>query len=324
MSVSLISLAAFVFVATLVAGLYFVFRDLGKTSEEERLELLTGRRRDDGNDGQTLVKGADLLKETASSASSLIGQIGKKFTGLGTYLEQGDCRISAEKFLMLVLAGMGLGALLGWVARLPAPMYPVCGLLVGSLPLLWAWWKRRSRFKKFAMQLPDAMALIARALRSGHSLASALNVILEEMPAPIATEFGMAYEEQNLGVPIDKALRSMLKRMPNLDLKFFVTAVAIQKQSGGDLAEILDKIAYVIRERFKILGTVAALTAEGRLSGIVLMALPLGLFLAVYALNPEYVMLLFTTPEGRKMVAGAIVMQIIGAFVIKKIVNIKV
>ena len=116
----------------------------------------------------------------------------------------------------------------------------------------------------------------------------------------------------------------MLKRMPNFDLRFFVTAVAIQKQAGGDLAEILDKIAYVIRERFKILGTVAALTAEGRLSGIVLMALPVGLFMAVYALNAEYVSLLFTDPFGRKMVGGALFMQMLGAVIIKKIVDIKV
>lgn len=323
MSVGLISIAAFVFVFALVAGLYFVSRDLGKTSEEERLEVLTGRRSDVPEE-DTLMKGGDLLKETTAGASTLIGSLGKKFTGLGTYLEQGDCKISPDKFLMIVLAGLGLGAMAGWAARLPAPMYPVCGLMAGSLPWLWAWWKRRSRVNKFAAQLPDAMGLIARALRSGHSLPSALSVISDEMPAPVATEFGMAFEEQNLGVPIDKALRSMLKRMPNLDLKFFVTAVAIQKQSGGDLAEILDKISYVIRERFKILGTVAALTAEGRLSGIVLMALPFGLFLAVYALNPDYVKLLFTTDEGRKMVIAAIVMQIVGAFVIKKIVNIKV
>ena len=323
MSVALISIAAFAFVATLVAGLYFVKSDLGSTSEEDRLEVLTGRRRND-SEGEALIKGGDLLKETASSASSLIGQIGRKLTGLGTYLEQGGIKISPDRFLLIVLGFMGLGAVAGWATRLPAPMYPVCGLMVGSMPWLWAWWKRRSRVNRFAAQLPDAMGLIARALRSGHSLASAINVIVDEMPSPISVEFGMAYEEQNLGVPVDKALRSMLKRMPNLDLKFFVTAVAIQKQSGGDLAEILDKISYVIRERFKILGTVAALTAEGRLSGIVLMALPLALFIAVYFLNPEYVMLLFTTEEGRKMVIVAIVMQVIGAFVIKKIVNIKV
>jgi tight adherence protein B len=319
----MISIAAFVCVMSLFATIFSLTRDLGRTTEEERLELLTGRRKEDA-EPETLVSANDLLKETKSGASSLIGKMARNFTGLREYLEQGDCRIAPDKFLCIVLICLGSGAALGWVARLPAPMYPVCGLLVGSLPFLWAWNKRRVRFKKFAAQLPDCMALIARALRSGHSLTSALNVISEEMPPPISTEFAMAYEEQNLGIPIDKALRSMLRRMPNMDLKFFVTAVAIQKQSGGDLAEILDKISYVIRERFKILGTVAALTAEGRLSGIVLMALPLGLFLCVYALNPEYVMLLFTTEEGRKMVGAAIFLQILGAFVIKKIVNIKV
>ena len=323
MSVGLISIVAFVFVATLVAGLYSVTRDFGKTSEEERLEVLTGRRREEP-EAQSVMKGGDLLKETASGASSLLSQFSRKFTGLSEYLQQANCPLKPDKFLSLVLVCLGVGALLGWVTRLPSPMYPVCGLVVGSLPWIWVWWCRRSRCKAFAAQLPDAMALIARALRSGHSLASGLNVISEEMPSPISIEFGMAFEEQNLGIPIDRALRSMLKRMPNFDLRFFVTAVAIQKQAGGDLAEILDKIAYVIRERFKIIGMVAALTAEGRLSGIVLMALPLGLFMAVYSLNAEYVSLLFTDPFGRKMVAGAVFMQIIGAFVIKKIVNIKV
>lgn len=326
MSVGLIYVAAFLFVASLVGGVFMLTRDFGKTSEEERLDVLTGRRRDDQDSEslQSLMKGGDLLKETANGASSLISSISSKFTGLAEYLQQANCNISPDKFLTMILGGMLLGAVIGWAARLPTPLYPVCGLLVGSIPAIIVWWKRRSRMKSFAAQLPDAMSLIARALRSGHSLASAMNVIVDEMPAPISVEFGMAYEEQNLGIPIERALRGMLKRMPNFDLRFFVTAVAIQKQAGGDLAEILDKIAYVIRERFKILGTVAALTAEGRLSGIVLMALPVGLFLAVYALNADYVTLLFTDPFGRKMVAGALFMQVLGAVVIKKIVDIKV
>jgi tight adherence protein B len=301
-------------------------RDFGKTSEEARLDVLTGRHREDldSQSLQSLMKGGDLLKETTNGASSLISAISAKFSGLSDYLQQANCNVTPDKFLTMILGGMMVGALLGWVARLPAPLYPVCGLLVGSLPAIVVWWKRRSRMKRFATQLPDAMSLIARALRSGHSLASAMNVIVDEMPAPISVEFGMAYEEQNLGIPIERALRGMLKRMPNFDLRFFVTAVAIQKQAGGDLAEILDKIAYVIRERFKILGTVSALTAEGRLSGIVLMALPVGLFMAVYSFNANYVMLLFNDPFGRQMVAGAIVMQIVGAVVIKKIVDIKV
>jgi tight adherence protein B len=189
---------------------------------------------------------------------------------------------------------------------------------------MWMFWRRKRRFKKFAQQLPDAMELIARALRSGHSLASGLNLVVNEMPEPVSKEFGMAYEEQNLGIPIEQALKNMYKRMPNMDFKFFVTAVAIQRQAGGDLAEILDKIGHIIRERFKILGQVQALTGEGRISGIVLMALPIGLFFAVWHLNAEYVMLLFTDELGRKMVAVAAVLQVLGAVAIKKIIAIKV
>ncbi len=197
-------------------------------------------------------------------------------------------------------------------------------MMAGAMPLLWLLWRRRGRFKKFAMQLPDALELVARALRSGHSLASGLKVVVQEMPDPISREFSNAYEEQNLGIPIEVALKSMLRRMPNMDLKFFVTAVAIQRQAGGDMAEILDKIGYIIRERFKIMGQVQALTGEGRISGIVLMALPIALFFAVYYLNPDYVMLLFTEELGRKMIATAAVLQVLGAVAIKKIVNIKI
>ena len=201
---------------------------------------------------------------------------------------------------------------------------PVFFIMFSSLPLGWLLFRRRQRFAKFATQLPDALELVGRALRSGHSLASGLHVVVEEMPAPISTEFAMVYESQNLGIPIEQALKDMLRRMPNMDLKFFVTSVVIQRQTGGDLAEILDKIGHIIRERFRILGQVQALTGEGRISGVVLMGLPIALFFAVYHLNPSYVMLLFTDPLGRKMIAGAAFLQVLGAVTIKKIVNIKV
>jgi tight adherence protein B len=144
------------------------------------------------------------------------------------------------------------------------------------------------------------------------------------MPAPIGTEFHRAYEEQNLGVPLEEALKNLGDRIPNLDLQFFVTAVSIQRQTGGDLAEILDKLGYVIRERFKLFGQVAALTAEGRLSGWILNGLPIMLFLALLKLNPGYVMLLFSDPMGRKMLMVTGVLQVLGAIVIQKIVNIRV
>ena len=144
------------------------------------------------------------------------------------------------------------------------------------------------------------------------------------MSEPIATEFGRCFEEQNLGIPMEEALDGLADRVPNLDLRFFATAVILQRQTGGDLAEILDKIGYLIRERFKIWGQVQALTGEGRLSGIVLLALPPALFAVMFKLNPDYVMMLFQDPMGKKLLAVAIVMQVLGALVIKKIVNIKV
>jgi tight adherence protein B len=188
---------------------------------------------------------------------------------------------------------------------------------------LWLLNKRRVRLKKFVAQLSDSLELVARALRAGHSLAAGMHVVAEEMPSPIGDEFGRVFEETNLGIPIEDALRSMCERVPNLDLRFFVTSVAIQRQTGGDLAEILDKIGYVIRERFRILGQVQALTGEGRLSGVVLIALPFALFLFMLNLKPDYVQSLWTTELGRKMSLFAIIAQILGAIVIRKIVNIK-
>ena len=130
-------------------------------------------------------------------------------------------------------------------------------------------------------------------------------MVSTEMPAPIGKEFGRVFEEQNLGIPLDDSLRSLTERIPNLDLKFFVTALILQRQTGGDLAEILDKIGELIRDRFRIWGQIQALTGEGRLSGVVLMALPFVLFLAVYKLNPDYIMVLFRDPVGTEMLVVA-------------------
>jgi tight adherence protein B len=192
------------------------------------------------------------------------------------------------------------------------------------LPIAWLMFRRKRRLAKFAAQLPEALELTARALRAGHSLAAGFRLVASEMSEPIGSEFGRVFEEQNLGIPFEEALEGLTERVPNLDLKFFATAVVLQRQTGGDLAEILDKIGTLVRERFKIWGQVQALTGEGRLSGIVLLALPPLLFVCVYRMNPDYLMLLFTDDMGKKMLLGGIVMQLVGALVIRKIVNIRV
>ena len=305
-------------IATVVL-LYVALRrgDEGKASE--RLDLLVGRnvRRDSSADM--------LLKQALQEADrkTILDRLTPEFFNLTRTFEQADANIKPSA-LFGISVGLGvLGAALSvWAVNIYVA--PVGALMCFSLPWLWLYVKRASRLKAFAGQLPDAMELIARALRAGHSLAAGMHVVAEEMPAPVSKEFGRVYEEQNLGIPLEEALKGMCDRVPNLDLRFFVTSVAIQRQTGGDLAEILDRIGHVIHERFKILGQVKALTAEGRLSGVVLIALPIGLFLMMLYMKPDYIELLWKDPMGIKMSVAAIVLMIIGSIAIKKIVDIKV
>ncbi|VAX38170.1 Flp pilus assembly protein TadB [hydrothermal vent metagenome] len=321
-SIIIISIVAFVGVTALVAAVAFALRDYGSTTAEERLAVITGQK--SAEDKNTGVMKDEMFKEGMSGLNGMFNSLMGRLLNMQLLFEQADSPIQANGFFGLTaLLGL-LGVAGAIIAGAPIPLYPVGGLMAASLPLLWMLWRRKSRFKKFANQLPDALELIARALRSGHSLNSGLQVVVDEMPSPTSEEFAMAYEEQNLGIPIEVALKNMLNRMPNMDLKFFVTAVVIQKQAGGDMAEILDKIGRIIRERFKIMGQVQALTGEGRISGIVLMALPIALLIAVYYLNPPYVMLLFTEELGRQMIAVAAVLQVLGAITIKKIIAIKI
>jgi tight adherence protein B len=270
-----------------------------------------------------MLKGSVLAHPLESGQSALWNYL-SKVGNLNLLFEQADTTMTAPQFFgvsaVLAVVGMFIPVFAGMHPTIVVPM----GLMLAVLPLGWLLFRRRRRLKQFAKQLPDALELVSRALRAGHSLASGFSLVSEEMRPPISKEFQRVFEEQNLGVPLESALDNMTERIPNLDLRFFATAVILQRQTGGDLAEILDKIGYLVRERFKIWGQVQALTGEGRLSGIVLLALPPLLFLAVYRLNPEYVLPLFTDPLGRKMLAGGIIMQLLGAIVIKKIVNIKV
>lgn len=315
----IISIAAFLGVAALVGGVALVLRGPDSSKLEDRLDVLAGNR--------SPSSAKDPLKESLLAqldAPNYFEALVKRIGNLAKLFEQADTKLTPAKFFAvsggLAFGGMALPVLTG----ISIALGPVLAIVFGVLPLVWLIMRRRRRMRKFGAQLPDALELISRALRAGHSLAAGMDLVREEMAAPISIEFGRVFEEQNLGIPLDEALRSMIDRMPNLDLKFFVTAVVLQKQTGGDLAEILDKIGHLIRERFKIWGQVQALTGEGRLSGIVLLALPPLLFLAVYYLNPDYSMMLFRDPMGQQMLAGAVVLQIVGALVIKKIVSIKV
>jgi tight adherence protein B len=320
----IICVAAFVGVAALVGGVALVLRgDSGRVTEE-RLEMLTGAMPTVGGKSSLLEKETSLLSAAMDEGPSIIERLIQNRFNLRKFLDQADSPISPSKFI-LISGGMAVaGGLLSVAVRIPMAFAPMMALAFGTLPMIWLVMRRRRRLAKFAKQLPEALELISRALRAGHSLASGFSLVAEEMADPIGREFSRSYEAQNLGKPLEEALEEMTERVPNLDLRFFATAIILQRQTGGDLAEILDKIGYIIRERFKIWGQVQALTGEGRLSGLVLLALPPALFIAMWRLNPDYSMMLFTDPMGHQMLAAAIILQVLGALVIRKIVNIKV
>jgi tight adherence protein B len=314
----IVPLVSFLCVASLVGVLAFVLRDTGPKSGN-RLDVLVGKKRkDDGS--------ADILKKSAfeSDKRSFVAMLVPKIPSLEKLFEQAEANIKPSALFGVAALLAVVGMTLSWLAKVPWFLAPLAGLVMFTIPFLWLLWKRGSRLKKFASQMPDAMELLARALRAGQSLGSGLHTVSEEMPNPIAKEFGRVYEEQNLGIPLEEAMQGMCERVPNLDLRFFVTSVAIQRQTGGDMAEILDKIGYVIRERYRILGQVKALTGEGRLSGVVLIALPFALFGFMLHIKPDYVERLWTDPLGIKMSVAALVLQVLGAICIKKIVDIKV
>jgi tight adherence protein B len=318
MTPMMISMVAFLVVTAMVGLVAFALRDSSGKSTE-RLEVLVGKRR--SQDAST-----DILKKTAfeGDKNSLLEMLTPNFPSLQKIFEQADCHIKVSTIFGVGIVLAVLGATASWLAHVPWFLAPLGGLIAFFIPLAWVMNKRRVRLKTFASQLPDALELIARALRAGHSLNAGMHVVAEEMPSPIADEFGRVYEEQNLGISVEDSLRNVCERVPNLDLRFFVTSVAIQRQTGGDLAEILNKIGHVIRERYRIMGQVKALTAEGRLSGVVLIALPFVLFLVMLHIKPDYVQALWTDPLGVKMSVFALIAQILGAIVIKKIVDIKV
>lgn len=238
--------------------------------------------------------------------------------------EQADVNMPFNKFMGIVVALAFAGAGIGFALKVPPYLLPLGSLILGVTPFMWLMHRKKRRIRKFLDAMPEAVELIGRGLRAGHSLASALHLVSDEMKGPIADEFGRVFEEQNLGIPLELALRGMADRIPSVDVRFFVIAVVIQRATGGDLAEVLDKIGRLIRQRFELFGHVKSLTAEGRLSGIVLLALPPGLLTFLSFSNYAYVSVLFTTSVGTKMLAITAALQLLGAWMIKKIVAIKV
>lgn len=320
----IILIAVVVGVAALVAAIASMFTRTSGAIAESRLGAMA---QSSHSSLAEIVNDADgLIDESVDGPDRFrpLETAFARFLNLRLLIQQAGMTVAPGVIILLAIVLAVLGGVIGMLTPLYYVIAPLAVFTGGAAPIVWVLIKRHLRLSAFERQLPEAMEMLARSLRAGHSLGDGINLIGQDMPEPIASEFLQCYEQQNLGIMLEDALDDMTVRVPNLDLRFFATAISLQRQTGGDAAEVLDKIGHLIRERFGVRGQIKALTGEGRLSGLVLIALPIVLGIYMYFRNPDYLRVLVEDPIGQKMLAGAIVLQILGTIVIKKIVDIKV
>src|ERR1700722_1851681 len=241
-------------------------------------------------------------------------------------LEQAGMKWSTHRLVNTCLVAVVAVWALAWVF-LPDQFHRFSylpALVAGALPVLFVMRKRKARLRRFEELFPDSLEFVSRSMRAGHAFSVSLEMIHREFQEPLAGEFPRTFEEHNLGLPLDVALQKLAKRVPSLDVHFFVSAVLLQKRTGGNLAEILDKLAYVIRERFKLRGRIRAVSAHGRMTAAALSAIPAAVAILMFYTNPDYVKFFFKDETGNIMLGCAVFLQLVGYLIMKKIVNIEV
>jgi tight adherence protein B len=239
-------------------------------------------------------------------------------------IDQADLQVTVMRLVLFSLTAAALGFLAASMVTVSVPLKILFALLAGVFPFLHVMNKRKKRLKKFLQLLPDALDLMSRGLSAGHAFTESLQMVATEMPEPIAAEFRKTYDEQNLGLSLKLALENMVQRVPLLDLRMCVTAIMIQRETGGNLSELLEKVAYTIRERFRIMEDLKTLTLSSRWSAWLLCGLPV--FMAVYMtlMNPQYMEVMWRDPRGHNLLFIAAVMQILGMLMVQRIMRIKI
>jgi tight adherence protein B len=320
----LISFLVFLFALFLVLGAYLLAThgtDAKRARLQKRLNdaLLHSANSDDI---EVVLARSELMSEIPWINRSLVRV--QAALQLKRMLDQADLHITPSRLIMFsAMAGM-LAALAAAVLTISIFLIVGAGLAAAAMPLLHVSWQRRKRFNAFLEHLPDALDLMSRALSAGHAFSEAMHMVSAEMPEPIATEFRKTYEEQNLGLSLKLALENLVQRMPLLDLRMCVTAVLIQRETGGNLAEILEKVAYTIRERFRILGDLKTLTTSSRMSAWLLCGLPIFVTVIITFMNPEYMNILWKDPRGHYLIASALFLQVTGMLIVRKILKIQI
>ena len=318
----LIAIGVFVGVLLLVEAGYYAFRGIQNPERKEilrRLQVLSSTKFENEQ--------VDILRKNLLSDVRWLNQMLLSFRWtdkVNRLLQQADAQYTLGVYILLSLLLGAVGFLLGSLITSNRSMLILFAGALLMIPFTTLTLKRKRRMEKFQRQLPEALELIARALKAGHAFTGGLKLVANELGDPNGNEFAKTLQEINFGVAIPDAMKNLPHRVDCPDLRFFIISVIVQRETGGNLADILEKIAHLIRERFKLQGHIRVLSSEGKLSAMILMGLPFMIAFALYVLNPGYMKTLFVDPFGQLMVAFAFIMMIIGALVMKKMVHIKV
>lgn len=319
---AIVVLVVFVAVVLLIEGAYLLWNDY-KGPEVARLE----RRLRTLSAGEHGTEAMSLLKQRNLSDVPWLEQVLlalPRITALDRWLQQSGASMTVARLLLLSTICAGAALVVGWLFHGPAALLVVLAGLCAVVPLLVVGVSRSRRLRRFDEQLPDALDLIARALRAGHAFPSALQMVGTEALDPIATEFQITFEEINYGVAINDAMLNLATRIPSMDLRYFVVSVILQRETGGNLAELLDNLSGLVRDRFKLLGRIRVLAAEGRLSAYILAVLPFATGAVIFLVNPRFMSVLWTDPLGLRVVGACLVMLVLGAVWMVRIVKIRV
>lgn len=275
-----------------------------------------------GDDGQISIVKQRLLAESPGLQRFLL-KIPRIHT-LDRLLEQSGMSWNVSRLIGITVTALVVTYLATSFLAQPILIRLPASIGVAIIPTLYVLRTRQKRLSRIEEQLPEALDLMGRALRAGHALPTALQMVGDEMSAPIAGEFAIAFDEVNFGVSMQDSLVNLATRVPSIDVRYFVIAVLIQRETGGNLSELLSNISNIVRDRIKLLGHVRALSAEGKLSAWILGLLPFGAALLMHLVNPGFLQVLYTDPAGRKMIAGALTMMFFGVLVMRKIIRIRV
>jgi tight adherence protein B len=319
----LIAILTFLVVVVGFLGIW-VFATAGGDQEQIRKRMSSVHKAERRGD---VGLGLKLVRDEMMSGVPWLHQMMMKWswsTKLQDFVMQAGMTLKPAKLLM-ICAIVGLGSYFGAGYFLPHFYFTLpIGIIAALLPIAFVAFKRKLRLRKFEEHFPEALDLLGRAVRAGHAFTTGLEMISKECAEPLAGEFRTAFEEQNFGLPLRDALLNLTERVPLIDVRFFVTALLIQKETGGNLAEILDGLARVIRDRFRIYREVQVRTAQGRLTAGILIALPIMMLIILGGLNPKYIGVLFTDPKGPIVLAVAAIMQVIGSAILWKIIHFEV